>query len=187
MSEETDADYSSTCTQCAICCDGTLYGSVEVDAESVETLLARGANLDRDGEKYRFKQPCAFSVACHCTVYDHRPLICRNYSCLSLDGVRDGQIAIEELLARIAAVKQTLARIRALLLPGETLVCAKRRCQAAAQDPAQMRNVAPLAMELGILTVQLDRHFRHVGSKTWLDQSEGSAMEVGNSCTDADQ
>ena len=97
------------CLSCGLCCDGSLFWAVPV-AEGTPPP----APLDAEGY---LRQPCpCFNGAC--TVYADRPAGCRDFTCHVLDAVTSGEHDRDWALARILAMRQTLAALDAAL-PGK--------------------------------------------------------------------
>jgi Fe-S-cluster containining protein len=82
-----DAELSSLCQSCGLCCDGSLFGRVDLETDEVEGALKNRLRVVGGGRS--FEQPCsAFAAAagqpgdrCGCSLYEHRPLSCRRFVC----------------------------------------------------------------------------------------------------------
>ena len=112
---------------CGLCCDGSLFWAVPVGAGQ-----AAPAPLDADGH---LRQPCpCFNGAC--TVYKDRPAGCRDFSCHVLDAVAAGQQDRDWALARIAAMRETLANLGAALPEGDPSLYRRTAEFLAEQDAA---------------------------------------------------
>ena len=97
------------CLSCGLCCDGSLFWAVELDAgESVPTGAIAGGRLP---------QPCAFHDGA-CGIYAARPGQCRAFFCGVLQAVLDGTRDHAWAEARITAMRHLLAGLEAVL-PGE--------------------------------------------------------------------
>lgn len=105
------------CTQCGLCCDGTLFGDVELAGRREATRLeALGLDVDSDDADVELLAlPCAGLRGTRCGVYAHRPQCCRTFECRLLQQAQRGEVAADEALARIAAAKAQVARVRTLL------------------------------------------------------------------------
>lgn len=177
----------SICVGCGMCCDGTLFGRVDVtDADDLDHLRSVGVQLRARGSGTDFEQPCSCSVDGRCTVYDHRPTTCRTYSCLLLQMRVTGDITRSQALDVIARTK---AR-RDEALPLMKLVVTDHRragfhllhhelhqLGADHMDPVAFRREhAPLLLLTGGVHVQLVRWF--YGMRTVSD-AEPAAMGAG--------
>ena len=87
------------CTQCGLCCDGTLFADVELEDESEEAVLSLWASIDTDGPPVLL-QPCMALDGTRCTVYQHRPGCCRTFECRLLQRVQRRQITHETIALR---------------------------------------------------------------------------------------
>ena len=106
----------SLCTQCGLCCDGTLFGRVELLlADDADGLKAQGFRIVA-GSKPRFAQPCpALSQDCTCRIYAQRPQQCRAFDCALLLRVQSGEIGVEAAERLIRRTRKQSARVRQLL------------------------------------------------------------------------
>lgn len=96
-----------------MCCDGTVFEHVvlrEGEEALLAELLAGGAFVSR-GEARAFLQPCRADSSGGCTIYQHRPSVCRGYHCETLAALRSGAIdpvearrRIDEILAQRSAL-----------------------------------------------------------------------------------
>ena len=100
-----DNDFSTLWTDCGLCCDGTMFGSVEVTADEAERLATHGFEFQTDeaGDRY-FRQRCCALKGSVCGVYADRPQRCREYACRVLRALEDSTIAMPEARRRVEAV-----------------------------------------------------------------------------------
>jgi uncharacterized protein len=101
------------CVGCGMCCDGTMYRTVDVGADDrIELLEAAGLVFSTRDEVTSFRQPCsAFGGGC-CSVYDGRPSVCRGYRCLLLRRHEAGEVSREDALSLIARTTAMRDRVR---------------------------------------------------------------------------
>ena len=82
------------CTRCGLCCDGSLFGDVELVGPGEATRLEiMGLEIDdnqADGDL--LLQPCAALQGRRCGIYAHRPKCCRSFECRLLEDVRSGDL-----------------------------------------------------------------------------------------------
>ncbi len=106
----------SLCTQCGLCCDGTLFGRVELLLEDdVDGLKEHGFRIVA-GSKPRFAQPCpALSTDCTCRIYAERPRQCRAFECALLLRVGSGETGVEAAGRLIRRTRKQAARVHHLL------------------------------------------------------------------------
>jgi uncharacterized protein len=106
---------SRLCAACGLCCDGTLYGRVTVDAvEAARIERRRLPMLVVAGERV-LPQPCPAYEPGGCTVYDDRPRSCVRYECLLYRRVTAGEIGIDEAASRVTRARHRAAALRTLL------------------------------------------------------------------------
>jgi Fe-S-cluster containining protein len=77
----------SLCLRCGLCCDGSLFSFLGVQPGEVERLAARGlvAETRPDGRlALGLTKGCPGLSGKTCTLYEDRPLACRDYKCLLL-------------------------------------------------------------------------------------------------------
>lgn len=105
-------DISDLCTNCGLCCDGSLFSYVPLTSEDVGAARRVGLPIF-DGEKGpAFAQPCCMHRDGMCTIYAERPGTCSRYRCALLKGIEEGSVLPDEATQRVAAVR---ALVRALL------------------------------------------------------------------------
>ena len=103
MSAETAAGpvAEALCLSCGLCCDGSLFWAVELEAADVVPDDAEpGGHLP---------QPCAHHTCGTCGIYATRPGQCRAFVCNVLQAVLDGTRGRAWAEARIEAMRHLLA------------------------------------------------------------------------------
>lgn len=105
------------CTHCGLCCDGTLFGDVELTGRrEAARLEALGLDVDTDdADAELLALPCAGLRGTRCGVYAHRPRCCRTFECRLLQETRRGVVTPDDALARIARTRRQVERVRTLL------------------------------------------------------------------------
>ena len=160
-----------------MCCDGTMYRTVEVGGDDATEFLERaGLLFSTKDDVTAFRQPCSvFGGGC-CTVYERRPSVCREYRCLLLRRYEAGEVSYDEASALIARTTTLRDRVR----PALTAYAAPDAPQAleglyrlmtakfeALPDPAaERREHAALLLEVAALRVLLSREFEPRDSKS---------------------
>jgi hypothetical protein len=105
------------CTRCGLCCDGTLFGDVELTGPA-EAARLEGLGLDvdtDDADVELLSLPCRGLRGTRCSVYVHRPQCCRTFECRLLQEAERGHVAVDEALARIAEARAQVQRVKTLL------------------------------------------------------------------------
>lgn len=102
------------CIGCGLCCDGTLYSTVTVEADDHRDSLTNARFTLLTGEDREFfQQPCpAFTSGC-CAVYDNRPGVCARYRCHLLTRYEAGEIARADAVAVITHTIAIRDQVRA--------------------------------------------------------------------------
>lgn len=105
------------CTRCGLCCDGTLFGDVELTGRrEAARLEALGLDVDADDADVELLAlPCAGLRGTRCAVYADRPRCCRTFECRLLQDTRRGVVTQEAALARIVRTRRQVERVSALL------------------------------------------------------------------------
>lgn len=105
------------CTQCGLCCDGTLFADVElVGIDEVTRLEVMGMEVENEGRNSGLlSQPCAALRGTRCAIYAHRPNCCRVFECDLLQNAQRGAVTVERALEQIADARDQITNLRALL------------------------------------------------------------------------
>lgn len=150
------------CTRCGLCCDGTLFGDVELTGPREATRLEiLGLEVDTDdADSELLALPCGALRGTRCSVYSQRPRCCRTFECRLLHDARRGTVAVDEALARIAEARAQAECVKTLLAGLETrrgagLPLAERVADAiatkSAGSPAAARRQGELKMAMAAL------------------------------------
>jgi len=122
------------CLACGLCCDGTIFADVKLQASDAPARLlalglplrsskvklakaAPGLALPRPGAAHscKFDQPCAALRGQQCRIYEDRPNHCREFECLLLKGVKTGKTDKKAALGIILKASGRSARISRML------------------------------------------------------------------------
>ena len=99
-----------------MCCNGVLFGDVELQArDDASRLAALGMELFRKGRKQCFNQPCACFDGKWCRIYGDRPNRCRSFECRLLQRVQAGKTTDDAALKAIAEAQRCADRVRELV------------------------------------------------------------------------
>ena len=108
------------CTACGLCCDGTLFDLVKLEAsDDAAKVKSLGLPVKLSRGKVpvaRFPQPCA--ALCEdrtCRLYADRPWQCRVFECGVLKEANAGRITTVAALRLIKQARQRADRVRRLL------------------------------------------------------------------------
>ncbi|MDB4944205.1 MAG: hypothetical protein JWP97_3739 [Labilithrix sp.] len=95
------------CQSCGLCCDGSLFGRVQLAAAEIEPARRHGLLVLPSGSS--FEQPCsALGPARACACYDERPARCRQFVCRTLDRMTRGELSRADAEVRIARARSLL-------------------------------------------------------------------------------
>ena len=105
------------CTRCGLCCDGTLFGDVELTGPTEATRLeALGLDVDADDADVELLAlPCRGLRGTRCSVYAHRPQCCRTFECRLLQDAERGAVTVGDALTKIAEAKAQVQHVTTLL------------------------------------------------------------------------
>ena len=105
------------CTNCGLCCDGTLFADVElVGPAEVARLEIMGMETeDEDRNTGLLSQPCAALRGTRCGIYTHRPKCCRMFQCDLLQSAQRGVVTVERAMEQIAGAREQIRQVRAML------------------------------------------------------------------------
>jgi hypothetical protein len=108
MSEQTPQfSPSDLCRSCGLCCDGTLFGKVQLLPEDdPEPLRLTGIVVTSDDTGSRFKLACAAHQQGCCQVYASRPSNCRGDKCRLLMRFKKGDLTWTEAGVRIGRLRR---------------------------------------------------------------------------------
>jgi Fe-S-cluster containining protein len=145
---------SELCQYCRLCCDGSLFASVPVDAREAAELAKRGvATETRADGRVVLLQSCAALEPGGCRIYPDRPQTCRKFDCRLQVAVREGEVSAEEATERVDRARSLIAEV------GQALPEVRRRAGRGEPLPEPAREA------LGRAETFLDRHFRGTALK----------------------
>jgi uncharacterized protein len=111
-----DAELTTLCHSCGLCCDGSLFGRVPL--LPAELPLARKHRLHVVPSGSAMEQPCA-ALALDaeesriCTAYEDRPAACRAFDCVLLARHRSEGGPLAPRLEAVRRVRALLAAVEA--------------------------------------------------------------------------
>lgn len=110
----------SLCRRCGLCCDGSLFADVMLQAGEVQPIESVIGYEDRNSTLF-LQQPCLAYCNGDCGIYPLRPSGCRDFECHVLRRYESGQLKTTDALTIIEEAKQQIAQIEeALIVLGET-------------------------------------------------------------------
>jgi Fe-S-cluster containining protein len=158
------------CPHCGLCCNGVLFGDVELQAgDDSNHLAVLGLKLHPKGKTKAFDQPCACLVGGLCRIYDSRPKRCRAFDCAALKRVQAGSLSIRAARRAITAARrqadEVLRLVRALGDSRETVPLNRRYSDLMSQpidfsdDESHLELRGELMLAVGKLVDALNRDF----------------------------
>jgi Fe-S-cluster containining protein len=158
------------CPACGLCCNGVLFGDVELQrGDDAAALAAEGLALFAKGRKRAFAQPCACLTGGLCRIYQTRPRRCQTFACRQLQLVQAGRLTAEAAQANIRRarreVDEVLRLVRSLGNTNEQMPLNRRYADLMAQpldfagDESQLERRGELMVAVGRLVDLLERDF----------------------------
>jgi len=158
------------CPACGLCCNGVLFGDVELQrGDDARRLAAQGVGLFSKGRKRAFNQPCACLAHGLCRIYAERPARCRTFDCRALQRVQRGELTVVAARKAIGEAgrraDEVLRLVRTLGDTNETAPLNRRYAAIMAQpmdlaaDEAQIELRGELMLAVGRLVDVLEREF----------------------------
>ena len=157
-------DGSALCTNCGICCDGTLYSWARSAAGEEPALAAAGLTTFEVEGYSAFHMPCPRLDGACCTIYETRFHACRTFHCTLLRRYQAGEIGPEEASSTIAEAKRLREQLRAIA-PAAVARKERRALQRTNRwktiaEPEERARRARLALEINVFEDFLNRKFR---------------------------
>jgi uncharacterized protein len=108
------------CRACGLCCDGTLFDLVKLEAsDDARKLKELGLPVMVSRGKVavaRFPQPCSALCADRtCGVYAHRPWQCRAFECRVFKDAKAGRISYAAAVRVVQKARRQADKVRRLL------------------------------------------------------------------------
>lgn len=156
------------CTQCALCCDGSLFADVELASRAEATRVeVMGLRIDDDADARLILLPCSALRGTRCSVYAHRPQCCRTFECQLLQDTRRGAVSVERAEEHIAEAFRRIRRVKDLLArlgQSDASLPLKERCAEAlasqtVASPEVRRNRAALEQAMSDVEQLLQKRF----------------------------
>lgn len=166
------------CRACGLCCDGTLFDVVKLEADDDARRLSKlGLPIKVSRGKVpvaRFPQPCAaLCTDRSCRLYADRPWQCRTFECRTLKEAKAGKITFAAGLRTVKQARRRADQIRRLLRKlgdndehralGERFHRTSERLEAGGGDAAAKATYADLSLAMHHFKLQAyDRFYTQV-------------------------
>ena len=106
------------CTQCGLCCNGSLFADVELagphESSGLE-LLGLDVEDAGDDEGALLLLPCRALKGKRCSIYPHRPECCRTFECRLLQQAKTGAVSLDRAKEKIAEAFERIGQVKQLL------------------------------------------------------------------------
>ena len=144
--ESTALAVAQLCPTCGLCCNGVLFGDVELQrGDNAGRLKSLGVELFRKGRKLAFNQPCSCLDNGLCRIYGDRPARCRSFDCTLVKRVASGKLKANVALQTIATARRQVESITKLIRqlgPDDETLPLKERGATAMSPPVDLANGA---------------------------------------------
>lgn len=162
------------CLACGLCCDGTLFDGVQLEAgDVVRDLRSLGLPVVISRARKpvaRFPQPCAALCPDRtCRLYANRPRQCRTFECGVFKQAQTGRIGFAAALRLVKKTRRQADRVRRLLRLlgddeehrslGERFHRLQERLEADPTDQAALAIFADLSLAVHRLKLSAQEHF----------------------------
>ena len=98
------SDAENICLACGLCCDGTLIGFVQLDADEI-TDINKIMDIEVVNDNGFFLHPC--KKYCNgCTIYAQRPKNCDRFKCELLHTVDQKTLSFNSAVDVVSIIKQ---------------------------------------------------------------------------------
>lgn len=119
---------SELCVECGLCCEGSLFRFVPVEAEEVSLHRRLSLPVVTQSGRLAMALPCARLEGRRCTVYGERPRGCRAFVCHLGHRLAAGAVAPAEALLVVREAQARIARLAAAFpAPGAVVQAATAR------------------------------------------------------------
>jgi hypothetical protein len=106
---ELRSELSALCQSCGLCCDGSLFGRVDLEPGEVERAHRHHLRVVASGKS--FEQPCGAFAGERCTIYEERPASCRRFVCRLHEKHRLEGGPLEEALSVVRRARSLLTSL----------------------------------------------------------------------------
>jgi hypothetical protein len=107
---------SALCTQCALCCDGSLFMNARLQPRELENTNTLGMAISSNIKQPGFVLPCHLLKEKHCTIYnrDERPRVCSSFQCKLLNRYLIQEVDLDAALSTVLAARNLLMDLQRL-------------------------------------------------------------------------
>ena len=151
---------SALCTQCGLCCTGTVHDYASLAPEEAD--FARGLGLELvQGDRSGFALPCPRLQGCSCTIYESRPRVCSRYKCQLLMDLEGGATDLATAVDKVQHAKKLIQEVERELPSEMTLPEARKQFLTTEGNAPVDPRFMTLKLVLTVLCLYIDMHFKH--------------------------
>lgn len=150
---------SELCSDCGICCDGTLFSSVSLDAAGLVTVRGQRLAVVETATESKLELPCAALRGVLCGIYEQRPECCAEFVCELLVQVDEGRLSVEAAREVIEVTRATAARVGEAVGATPWWIARRSALEAVRANGDWVRDNAELVQDLDALEKLVRRHF----------------------------
>ena len=147
------------CTDCGICCDGTLFSSVSLEAACLVTARVHRLPVLETASACKFELPCPALRGVLCGIYEERPEQCADFACELLIRVDEGGLSFDDARDIIEATRAVRSRVTAAVGSAPWWSAHRSALEAERTDPTWASDNAELLADLKALEELVRVHF----------------------------
>ena len=147
------------CTDCGICCDGTLFSSVSLEAPGLVAAHKHRLPVLETADACKLELPCPALRDVLCGIYEERPEQCAEYACELLIRTDEGQLGFDDAREIIEATRAVRARVTAAIGTTPWWTALRSATEAERDDASWASENATLLADLRSLEELVQRHF----------------------------
>ncbi|MBN4050199.1 YkgJ family cysteine cluster protein [Desulfobulbus sp. AH-315-M07] len=129
---------SELCSDCGLCCDGTLFSSVSLEAAGLVTAREHHLPVLETADACKFELPCPALRGVLCGIYEERPEQCADYECELLLSVDEGDTSFDEAREIIEATRTIRSRVTEAIGDTPWWTAHRRSLEAEQTEPAEL-------------------------------------------------
>lgn len=106
------------CTECGLCCNGSLFSDVELASpRELSALEVLGLEVEEDDDTSEglLLQPCGALNGTRCSIYAHRPKCCRTFECRLLRDTEQGIVTLDQARQIVREVSKQIENVKILI------------------------------------------------------------------------
>lgn len=150
---------SDLCTNCGICCDGTLFSSVSLEPEGIVTARQHHLPVLETASACKLELPCPALRGVLCGIYEDRPEQCADYACELLIRVEEDQLSFDDAREIIETTRTLREQVADAVGTTPWWVAHRSALEAERSNPTWASEQAELLRDLKALEAIVQRHF----------------------------